>query len=82
MSQLSDSWIFTASCPSVLGTVDVVTRFMAESGHYINEIHSFDDKVSQRFFIRVAFSPAANFDAALFSENFSPRVALLRCSGS
>lgn len=74
MSQLSDSWIFTASCPSVLGTVDVVTRFMAESGHYINEIHSFDDKVSQRFFIRVAFSPAANFDAALFSENFSPRV--------
>lgn len=75
MSQLSDSWIFTASCPSVLGTVDVVTRFMAESGHYINEIHSFDDKVSQRFFIRVAFSPAANFDAALFSENFSPRVA-------
>ena len=46
MSTLPDAWIFTASCPSRLGTVDVVTRFMAESGHYVNEIHSFDDRVS------------------------------------
>lgn len=74
MSVLPDSWIFTASCPSKLGTVDVVTRFMAESGHYINEIHSFDDRVSHHFFIRVAFSPAAHFSTDIFRDNFTPRV--------
>lgn len=75
VSLLPDSWIFTAHCPSKLGTVDVVTRYMAESGHYINEIHSFDDRVSQRFFIRVAFSPAAQFSPPVFREHFTPRVA-------
>ncbi|WP_172731601.1 formyltetrahydrofolate deformylase [Pluralibacter gergoviae] len=75
MSTLPDAWIFTASCPSRLGTVDVVTRFMAESGHYVNEIHSFDDRVSKRFFIRIAFQAAANFSRGGFSDRFTPRVA-------
>ncbi|HID4048241.1 TPA: formyltetrahydrofolate deformylase [Pluralibacter gergoviae] len=75
MSTLPDAWIFTASCPSRLGTVDVVTRFMAESGHYVNEIHSFDDRVSKRFFIRIAFQGAANFSRGGFSDRFTPRVA-------
>lgn len=75
MSALPDAWIFTASCPSRLGTVDVVTRFMAESGHYVNEIHSFDDRVSKRFFIRIAFQAAADFCREGFSDRFTPRVA-------
>ncbi|KEA63734.1 Formyltetrahydrofolate deformylase [Marinobacterium lacunae] len=80
MSSLPDSWIFTASCPSRLGTVDVVTRFMAESKNYINEIHSFDDRVSERFFIRIEFQPqgeAFSCDTfkASFDEQFAPRAA-------
>ncbi|WJY16114.1 formyltetrahydrofolate deformylase [Pectobacteriaceae bacterium CE90] len=74
MSALPDSWIFTASCPSKLGTVDVVTRFMAESGHYINEIHSFDDRVSKQFFIRIAFQPAPHFSTDNFHEHFASRI--------
>jgi formyltetrahydrofolate deformylase len=75
MSTLPDSWIFTASCPSRLGTVDVVTRFMAESQHYINEIHSFDDRVSERFFIRIEFQPQTDgFTGERFDERFAPRA--------
>lgn len=76
MSSLPDSWIFTADCPSRLGTVDVVTRFMAESKNYINEIHSFDDRVSERFFIRIEFQPKdAAFTRESFDEQFAPRAA-------
>ncbi|MBV1790414.1 formyltetrahydrofolate deformylase [Marinobacterium sp. D7] len=76
MSSLPDSWIFTAQCPSQLGTVDVVTRFMAESKNYINEIHSFDDRVSERFFIRIEFQPQGEvFTPEGFNEQFAPRAA-------
>ncbi|MBS98316.1 MAG: formyltetrahydrofolate deformylase [Oceanospirillaceae bacterium] len=76
MSSLPDSWIFTAHCPSRLGTVDVVTRFMAESKNYIDEIHSFDDRVSERFFIRIEFQPQGeDFTPSHFDECFAPRAA-------
>lgn len=48
----SQTQIITASCPSRLGTVDVVTRYLYNNGFYITEIHSFDDSQSDRFFIR------------------------------
>ncbi|WP_201350444.1 formyltetrahydrofolate deformylase [Neptunomonas japonica] len=68
--------MFTANCPSLLGTVDVVTRFMAESGNYIDEIHSFDDRESNRFFIRIEFQPNTdNFNEVQFNEEFSVRAA-------
>ena len=70
-----DSWIFTASCPSVLGTVDVVTRFMAENGHYVDEIHSFDDTAASRFFIRVEFRPqAGECNTEKFNQQFAARA--------
>ena len=70
-----ETWIFTASCPSVLGTVDVVTAFMAESHLYINEIHSFDDRDARRFFIRVEFQPeSSDFDPNLFTDHFSEKA--------
>ncbi len=76
MSSLPDSWIFTASCPSQLGTVDVVTRFMAESKNYVDEIHSFDDRVGKRFFIRIEFQPQGDdFSAENFDSHFAPRAA-------
>ncbi|RBO82176.1 formyltetrahydrofolate deformylase [Marinomonas aquiplantarum] len=69
-------WIFTASCPSILGTVDVVTRYMAEAGNYIDEIHSFDDRESGRFFIRIEFLPQQeNFSEQAFAEAFAERAA-------
>ena len=69
-------WVFTASCPSMLGTVDVVTRYMAEAGNYVDEIHSFDDRVSKRFFIRIEFQPTeADFSAEKFDAAFGPRAA-------
>ncbi len=73
----SDTWIFTGSCPSRLGTVDVVTRYMAESGNYINEIHSFDDRVQEQFFLRIEFTPQnENFSVSLFNDEFSQRAEL------
>jgi formyltetrahydrofolate deformylase len=39
----------------VLGTVDVVTRYLFEQRCYVTEHHSFDDRLSGRFFIRVEF---------------------------
>ncbi|WP_299199949.1 formyltetrahydrofolate deformylase [uncultured Amphritea sp.] len=69
-------WIFTASCPSMLGTVDVVTRYMAEAANYVDEIHSFDDRVSKRFFIRVEFQPInEGFSAEKFDAEFATRAA-------
>ncbi|MCZ2722575.1 formyltetrahydrofolate deformylase [Marinomonas sp. 15G1-11] len=75
MVHIKKPWIFTASCPSKLGTVDVVTRFMAEAGNYVDEIHSFDDHVSKRFFIRIEFQPQNEaFSAKQFGEEFEPRA--------
>lgn len=75
MSAQPAPWIFTASCPSKLGSVDVVTRFMADAGHYINEIHSFDDRVSRRFFIRIAFQAGEEFSPQGFNDSFTPGAA-------
>ncbi|NLQ17001.1 formyltetrahydrofolate deformylase [Marinomonas sp. M1K-6] len=69
-------WIFTASCPSIIGTVDVVTRYMAQAGNYIDEIHSFDDRESGRFFIRIEFLPQhADFSGEVFKAEFAERAA-------
>ncbi len=66
-----NTWIFTASSPSVLGTVDVVTRFLAETGNYVDEIQSFDDSEANRFFIRVEFRPNDDaFSAEKFNDQF------------
>ncbi|ASA54606.1 formyltetrahydrofolate deformylase [Vibrio gazogenes] len=75
MKPSSDTWIVTASCPSRLGTVDVVTRFMAESANYINEIHSFDDRVLDQFFLRIEFTPEdKNFSPERFNQQFAIRA--------
>lgn len=69
-------WIFTASCPSIIGTVDVVTRYMAQAGNYVDEIHSFDDRESGLFFIRIEFLPQnADFNEATFNAEFAERAA-------
>ncbi|MBY5984119.1 formyltetrahydrofolate deformylase [Halomonas sp. DP5Y7-2] len=81
------NWILTAQCPSRLGTVDVVTRFLREQGCYITEQQSFDDASSSRFFIRTEFRPPGGggpsstgsadggFSATDFEQRFSERAA-------
>ncbi len=78
MSRAPDTWILTADCPSVLGTVDAVTRFLFEQGCYVTEHHSFDDRLSGRFFIRVeSVSPTAltNSPSAPASPSVVRRLA-------
>ncbi|MGO2513353.1 formyltetrahydrofolate deformylase [Marinomonas polaris] len=76
MKSKTAPWIFTASCPSIIGTVDVVTRYMAQAGNYVDEIHSFDDRESGRFFIRIEFLPQrADFNSDVFKAEFAERAA-------
>ncbi len=68
-------WILTAQCPSRLGTVDVVTRTLAETENYIVAMNSFDDKATEYFSIRVEFRPLAADDSiARFRELMSSRA--------
>lgn len=68
-------WILTAQCPSRLGTVDVVTRSLAESENYVVAMNSFDDKATERFSIRVEFRPlGGETSLEKFRELFEPRA--------
>ena len=73
MSRAPDTWILTADCPSVLGTVDAVTRYLFEQGCYVTEHHSFDDRLSARFFIRVEFRQPDGFDEQAFRDGLAAR---------
>ncbi len=73
MKRKDNFWILTADCPSRLGTVDVVTRFLAETRNYVGEIQSFDDQEMDHFSIRVEFFPL-NEDFCL--EQFNTQFAL------
>ncbi|MDN3523042.1 formyltetrahydrofolate deformylase [Halomonas ramblicola] len=76
MQDNNNRWILAAQSPSRLGTVDVVTRFLKEQRCYITEQHSFDDRLSGRFFIRTEFRPEAEgFDAGAFEAGFAARAA-------
>ncbi|WP_417420596.1 formyltetrahydrofolate deformylase [Halomonas sp.] len=76
MSRMTDTWILAAQCPSILGTVDVVTRFLKEQHCYITELNSFDDRLGERFFIRAEFRPELDaFNEQTFQEAFEPRAA-------
>ncbi len=77
IKQVPQIHIITADCPSRLGTVDVVTRFLFEKGFYINEIHSFDDTAENRFFIRIEFrtDTASTFNREDFCQQFEQRAS-------
>ena len=73
MSRAPDTWILTADCPSLLGTVDAVTRYLFEHRCYVTEHHSFDDQSSGRFFIRVEFRQPDGFDEQEFRAGLAER---------
>ncbi|MGF1682197.1 formyltetrahydrofolate deformylase [Photobacterium minamisatsumaniensis] len=70
------TYILTASCTGRSGTVDVVTRFLREFDCYITELNSFDDALSQRFFIRAVFRLDNNteLDQVAFCSSFTKRA--------
>ena len=72
---MAQYYILTASCPSLQGTVDVVTRFLYGWNAYISELSSFDDEVSGRFFIRVDFRmmEGASFNSEQFTKELNVR---------
>ncbi|EIK52281.1 formyltetrahydrofolate deformylase [Stutzerimonas stutzeri TS44] len=75
MSRTPDTWILTAHCPSMLGTVDAVTRYLCERSCYVTEHHSFDDRIANRFFIRVEFRAPPGFDESDFHAGLAERIA-------
>ncbi|MEI8598552.1 hypothetical protein P4S64_16025 [Vibrio sp. M60_M31a] len=59
MENSTQTWILTAHCPSVSGTVGRRYALFGErwSLHPM-EIQSFDDRATGQFFIRIEFIPA------------------------
>lgn len=75
MGNNENTWILAAQCPSSLGTVDVVTRFLAENTCYIVDIQSYDDRELNLFCIRVQFRPTSDkFNSAVFGQTFLERA--------
>lgn len=75
MTRTADTWILAAQCPSLLGTVDVVTRFLKEQRCYITELSSFDDRLNEGFFIRAEFRPLEEgFSSETFEQEFGERA--------
>ena len=63
-------------CPSAIGTVDVCTHFMAQRGLYVDQHQSFDDRIAEQFFIRIAFHPQEEgFSADEFNRAFKTFAA-------
>jgi formyltetrahydrofolate deformylase len=59
MAAASQDHILTLSCPDRPGIVHAVTGIFAAHGHNIADLQQFSDPSSNRFFMRVHFSPAA-----------------------
>ncbi|MCV6588651.1 MAG: formyltetrahydrofolate deformylase [Marinobacterium sp.] len=77
MSETTPTWILTATCPSRLGTVDVVTRFLFENQCYVTEMHTFDDTDNGNFFIRAEFraNEEAGTDERINAEQLNETFA-------
>lgn len=76
MPSKENLWILTAQCPSRLGTVDVVTRSLAETENYVVAMNSFDDPATESFSIRVELRPLAGEQSLTrFRDIFESRAA-------
>ncbi len=67
-------FVLTLSCPDRPGSVHAVSGFLVERGANIVESQQFGDRLSDRFFMRIAFVTEAAADAADLREGFG-RVA-------
>lgn len=65
-------FVLTLSCPDRPGIVHAVSGFLVERGANIVESQQFGDRLSDRFFMRIAFVTEAAADAADLREAFGP----------
>ncbi|MBN9529040.1 MAG: formyltetrahydrofolate deformylase [Alphaproteobacteria bacterium] len=68
-------FILTLSCPNRIGIVAKVSGFLFERGCDITNSAQFDDELTGRFFMRVAFRGRAEDSRNGLTEEFSPIAA-------
>ena len=68
----SSRFILTFSCADVPGLQAAVTTFLFSAGAFLEEVASYGDKDSCRFFSRIVFTPASgrNFTCAEIKQGF------------
>ena len=64
-------FILSLTCEDQIGLVARVSTFLASAGCNILDAQQFDDRINNKFFMRIAFDPGANSYADL-SHGFSP----------
>ncbi|MCW8885321.1 MAG: formyltetrahydrofolate deformylase, partial [Motiliproteus sp.] len=69
-------YILTAHCPGRQGTIDAVTGFLAQQNCYVLEMASFDDRDTNRFFVRIEFDACSRLteDFEGFTADLQERV--------
>ena len=71
---MTDTYIFTLSCPDRVGIVHSVTGFLAQRGANITEAAQYNDTSTGLFFMRMRFDCASTSLPAL-RESFTPLAA-------
>jgi formyltetrahydrofolate deformylase len=64
-------FVLTLSCPDRPGIVHAVSGYLVEHGANIVESQQFGDRLTSRFFMRIAFTTAAPTDPAPLREAFA-----------
>ncbi|MDZ5621715.1 formyltetrahydrofolate deformylase [Nocardioides sp. HM23] len=67
----SDEYVLTLTCPEAPGIVFAVSRFVMEHGGNISASQQFDDRLTDRFFMRVQFR-LDNADPEQLRQEFAP----------
>lgn len=67
--------VLTASSPRRVGALDLLTSSLSQFGAYMNEVHSFDDVDTDKFFFRAAlgFDEGQHFNEADFNRHFAEK---------
>jgi formyltetrahydrofolate deformylase len=65
-------FVLTLSCPDRPGIVHAVSGYLVDRGANIVESQQFGDRLTRRFFMRIAFTTATPTDAASLREAFAP----------
>jgi formyltetrahydrofolate deformylase len=65
-------FVLTLSCPDRPGIVHAVSGYLVDRGANIVESQQFGDRLTSRFFMRIAFTTVTPTDAASLREAFAP----------
>jgi formyltetrahydrofolate deformylase len=65
-------FVLTLSCPDRPGIVHAVSGYLVDHGANIVESQQFGDRLTSRFFMRIAFTTATATDAGPLREAFAP----------